>query len=335
MEINVLPKKYKNNNGYMISCLMTGTLAEKDEKIAALETQKKPLWDMDFGDYIKTVCIKQWVKVGIWGGILLGIIGAIAVALAVPFDDMEWYIAAICFSIPMALGVIACFLLGPRAVYGFVLAIVLAPIFYPIYMSICTSHNRKIFKHNDEIDAKINLLNEECKEELKKIAETRARMFSEYEEAFEKEMQKQVEKMADNSAVREIAEWLAKRFIGVIKEADRAPHIKDIASSLEYVVSKRNVTSATEKYTFAEHLCKDLDSELMQAALSKAVALRIQKCIKEHYETDEIETIYKIQVETFDNLKDKKASADKSELLLRTVLTYKAENPNYKPAQSW
>ena len=335
MEINVLPKKYKNNNGYMISCIMRGAIAERDEKTDALQAQKKKLWEMNFSDYIKTVCIKKWVKVGIWGGVFLGIIAAIVVALAIPFDDIEWYMAAMYYAIPMILAAMACFFVGPRAVYGLVLAVVLSPVFYPIYMSICTSHNHKIHKYNDEIDAKIELLNEECNQELKKCAETRFHMFSEYEEAFQQELQKQVEKLAGNSAVVEIAAWLGKRFIGIIEAADRAPYIEDIVASLAYDVSKRDVVCSSEKYTFEEHRCEDLDSELMQAALSQAVALQIQKYVKARYEKDECGTAYKIQTETSDNLMDNAKSVDGTELLLRTSLVYKAKNANYKPTQSW
>ena len=164
MDINVLPKKYRRNNGFALACIIRGTEAEKKEKTTALKMQKKPLWVKSFEDYIKTICIKQWVKVGVWSGIVLGIIGAIAVALAVPFDDMEWYIASVAFSIPMVLGVMACMLLGPRAIYGAVLAFVLSPIIYPIYAAVYDAHNRKVNQYNQGIDAKIALQEDEYDE---------------------------------------------------------------------------------------------------------------------------------------------------------------------------
>ena len=342
MDINVLPKKYRRNNGFALACIIRGTEAEKKEKTTALKMQKKPLWVKSFEDYIKTLCIKQWVKVGVWGGIVLGIIGAIAVALAVPFDDMEWYIASVAFSIPMVLGVMACMLLGPRAIYGAVLAFVLSPIIYPIYAAVYDAHNRKVNQYNQGIDAKIALQEDEYDEQIKNCRTAFPRMVAEYEEMFCQEKKAQTEKFAGNPAVLEIAEWLSKRFIKNIAAADRALHIKDVIIPFVVIFSKTDITCQSETYTFEQHRCEDLDSELMQAALAEAVALQIQAYVQERYKKDESGTAYEIQIDFFDNLEEPKenfedeaAHPDTTELKLYASLTYQAENANYKPAQSW
>ena len=79
----------------------------------------------------------------------------------------------------------------------------------------------------------------------------------------------------------------------------------------------------------------------MQVALAEAVALQIQAYVQEHYKKDESGTAYEIQIDFFDNLEvpeedfEDEAYPDTTELSLCATLTYKAENANYKPAQSW
>ncbi len=342
MDVNVLPQKYQRNNGSMISCLIRGTKAEKSEKITALKNEKKPFWKKDFEDYIKTICIKQWVKVAIWSGIVLGIIGAIVLALVVPFDDMEWYLAAAAFFIPMALCIMSVMFLGPRAVFGAVLAVVLSPIFYPIYASIYNAHNKKVNRYNQEIDAKLNMLRNEYDEQINNFRSGFVLMIVEYEKAFRLEKKAQIEKFADNPAVLEIAEWLSKIFIKNISNSNRASHIKEVIVPLYVYVTKTDIKCGSETYSFEYHRCKDLENELMQAALAEAVAFQIQAYVKSHYKKDESGTKYKIQIDFSNNLEapaekfeKEKAYPDTTELLLCITLTYRAENANYKSAQSW
>ena len=332
MEFNSLPQVNKKNQQKLMLYLTGGTISERDEKIEKLLKNKKEYVPKDFSDYMKTICLKNYRNVGIFGGIILGAIGAIILGILFKAEMEYWYIASLLYLIPMVLASMACLLLGPRVVFGGFLAVVLSPILYPVYLLICDIQNNRIRVANLPIELEVKNIEETCSQELDRIREYFNQSISDYKKEYEKELKLQIEKLKESSVANEIAEWLAVHFIKKIEVADRSSYVKEVAVSWEISVSPNKVICSAGEYIFEKHRYPDLENFLMQNALARVLEMNIKKYILENCGKDGSENICDIKFDK--NLKEIEESHKDTPMYVSKAL-YQELNANYKELQSW
>ena len=129
---------------------------------------------------------------------------------------------------------------------------------------------------------------------------------------------------ASSKVAQEVIEWMTSRFCQAIDAAKRDSYVETIEVPFMFRVFKDEITCNFGTYNFMEKRCQDLDTNLKQAALSRAIASAIQVSIIMKYPKDITGTQVKIDL-----------SYKYSELASEATITYIAPNANFKAVREW
>ena len=305
-------------------------LADEEEKIKELRKIYRGKWELepvDRKDYFDFICTRNYVKLGIIWGPVLGIIGGIIGGFLAGWDFMPWFAFPL---IGIMFGLGAFFVARP--IYGAIIGALLLPIFYPIDLLVCYVVNRKRRAYNYEMQAilneEISKVEEDTEATLKKLTEGIEKDISDYRNMFTEEIEKASVNYLDSPLVSEVAEWLTAGFIKTINEADRAINVEKIIVHYDFKVAKEKICNGIDEFDFEEHRCEKLQDGLTQAALTRAISKKVQSSLLAEYEMDISGTGYEVDIS---------GSYEKSNLgyYMAIHMIYTAENGNYKPVQKW
>lgn len=173
-----------------------------------------------------------------------------------------------------------------------------------------------------KIDYKIE--KQSLEKKIKKIEDDTSIAMEQYYQEFESNAQQLSVQYASSKVAQEVIEWMTSRFCYSIDEAKRDSYVETIEAPFMFQVFKDKITCGFVTYNFMEKRCQDLDTNLKQAALSRAIASAIQVSIITKYPKDITGTQVKIDL-----------SYKYSEQASEATITYIAPNANFKAIREW
>lgn len=180
--------------------------------------------------------------------------------------------------------------------------------------------------HNSmaEIDKRIGIEKQSLEKKIEKIQDDTPIAMKQYYQEFESNAQQLSVQYASSKVAQEVIEWMTSRFCQAIDAAKRDSYVETIEVPFMFRVFKDEITCNFGTYNFMEKRCQDLDTNLKQAALSRAIASAIQVSIIMKYPKDITGTQVKIDL-----------SYKYSELASEATITYIAPNANFKAVREW
>lgn len=256
------------------------------------------------------------------------------------FDDTERIVLPICAVLAYGFGVwIAAKIVKALGgfIYGGLFGLILCPIAYPIYCSVCNKKNKDTEMEYSELEKELERVTDQmeksCEADVDKRMEKTQQEIAQYTESFEREAQSLSHKYSSSPLTNEIVEWVAGDYLKVIKNADRASHIENINVSFDFAVGKYEIKQKYGAYSFNEHRCETLPNVITQTALAMAIASEVKTNISNYYEKDESGTEYNVNV-TYDYIVKRINDSEDCDYVI-VSFSYTAPNGNYKPVQKW
>lgn len=173
-----------------------------------------------------------------------------------------------------------------------------------------------------KIDYKIE--KQSLEKKIKKIEDDTSIAMEQYYQEFESNAQQLSVQYASSKVAQEVIEWITSSFCYSIDAAKRDSYVETIEVPFMFQVFKNEITCGVATYNFMEKRCQNLDTNLKQAALSRAIASAIQVSIITKYPKDITGTQVKIDL-----------SYKYSEQASEATITYIAPNANFKAIREW
>lgn len=159
---------------------------------------------------------------------------------------------------------------------------------------------------------------------IKKIEENAQIEMEQYYQEFENQAQQLSVQYASSQVAQEVIGWMTDGFYQTIDAANRKSYMEVIEVPFMFQVFEDKISCNLGIYDFEEKRCQSLDSNLKQAALSRAIASAIQVNIVMKYPEDVSGTKVRINL-----------SYEYSDVACKATITYVAPNGNYKPVREW
>lgn len=203
---------------------------------------------------------------------------------------------------------------------SFVLSVIVMVLFGIVGCCVDVRRKKDYDSKSNQIMRDIDSIGKKYEEECQTINEKHKKIRKRYEEEFEKNLQNLTRELVNSNNIKRIASWLEVCFSNNIDFADRSEHIERISATLIFEVFKDYVSCESDRFVFERMGCPLLKNQLEQAAMSKAIALEVQDCMRKKYKRDRTGNVSSI---TFD-------STVSNPLSIKTTLLYEAVNGRYK-----